>query len=104
MKHRIALLISTFYSIIAASYFLYLLILHDSPNMHFHRAAYGLELFTDRAYFDDERSLRFEHRFAAALNRTQEFMNYFATLMRDMTHRTKNTSLECIRQYWNGTC
>lgn len=68
-----------FYLIVAASYSLYLLIPHNSPNMHFHRAAYGLELFTDRAHFDDERSLRFEHRFAAALNHTQEFMNYFAT-------------------------
>lgn len=67
-----------FYFIIAASYFLYLLISYNSPNMHFHRVAYGLELFTNRAHFDDERSLRFEHRFATALNRTQEFMNYFA--------------------------
>jgi len=28
---------------------LYLLIPRNSPNMHFHRAAYGHELFTDRA-------------------------------------------------------
>lgn len=63
---------SDFYSgrAIVASHFLYFLIPRDSPNTRFHRAAYGLELFTgrvgtSRTHFDDERSVRFEHRFPA---------------------------------------